>query len=107
MELSAVALSEAIGGGLLDEAWCGEVGRSGFTVYLDDDRVVKGLAANQRAAVLSARLGNVERDWLASLRGDALVLGRDARLDDTDVPARVLSAAWQGGLPTDCPHSWR
>jgi hypothetical protein len=40
----------------------------------------------------------VDRAWLADLRGDALVLGCDRRLDDTDVPGVVVAAACRAGL---------
>jgi hypothetical protein len=98
LRLSASVLSEAIGGGLLEEALTAKDGRAGYTFYLDEQRVVKDLPLNDRAAVLSARLGQVDRRWLAGLRGDALVMGCDRRLDDTDVPGVVLVAAYQGGL---------
>ena len=53
---------------------------------------------NERAAVLSARLGQADRTWMASLRGDTLILGCDERLNDTDVPLRVVEAARATGL---------
>jgi hypothetical protein len=93
---SSVAFSNAIGGGLLDDALTG-VGEGGrFGVYLDLDREAKDLAANDRAVVLLVRLGLVERAVLAGLRGDALIVGIDARGGDCDVPAGVLVAACPG-----------
>ncbi len=68
------------------------------------EHVVDGFA--DQAAVLSARLGKVDRAWLAGLRGHALILGLDTRLDDTDVPAGVVFAAWQAGLLADTPGAW-
>lgn len=97
VELSAAALSDAIGGGLLGEQH-GHAGGVGFTVYLDDDRAAKSLPGNARAAALATRLGEVDRQWLAGLRGDALVLGRDQRFDDADVPTAVVRAALRAGL---------
>jgi hypothetical protein len=57
--------------------------------------VAKGLPGNDRAAVLLARLGEVDRQRLAGLRGDALVVGIDVRGGDCDVPAGVLVVACQ------------
>lgn len=73
----------------------------GYTFYLDEYRVEKGLAANERAAVLSARLGHATRAWLADLRGDVLVLGCDGRMDDADVPWLVVDAALRSGLAVE------
>lgn len=98
LRLSASVLSEAIGGGLLEDALVGEVGGSGYTFYLDERRVAKGLPGNERAAVLTARLGHVNRSWLADLRGDVLVLGCDGHLDDVSVPRFVVDAAVRSGL---------
>jgi hypothetical protein len=67
-------------------------------MYLDEDRVTKGLPTNERAAVLSARIGQVDGWWLTELRGDALFLGCDEQLADTDVPEVVIAAARRGGL---------
>jgi hypothetical protein len=96
--LTAVALSDAIGGGLLEDGLLGEISGARFCFYLDEDRVAKGLPPNERAAVLSARLGQTDRTWMASLRGDTLILGCDERLNDTDVPLRVVEAARATGL---------
>lgn len=98
---SAAGLSSAIGGRLLEEALHGDCGGQGYTFYLDERRVTKGLAGNERAAVLAARLGYVDREWLADLRGDVLVLGCDGRLDDANVPQGVLEAASRAGLLRD------
>jgi hypothetical protein len=70
---SLVAFSDVIGGG-----------------FLDEHRVPKGLRGNQRSAVLAARLGHVNRRWLADLRGDALIVG-------------VIDAARQSGLLREDP----
>jgi hypothetical protein len=96
--LTASRLSDAIGGGLLEDALCAVCDGSGYTFYLDEQRVAKGLPRNERAAVLSARLGHVGRAWLAGLCGDVLVLGCDERLDDADVPPSVVDAATRCGL---------
>lgn len=92
---SSVAFSDAIGGGLLDDAFTGVCEGGQFGVYLDLDRDAKDLAANDRAAVLLVRLGLVERAVLAGLRGDVLIVGIDAQGGDCDVPAGALVAACQ------------
>lgn len=101
LALTAVALSDAIGGGLLEEGVCGEFATAAYSVYLDEERVAKGLPPNERAAALSARLGEVDRWWLGNLRGHALFLGRDERLDDADVPLVVVEEARRAGLFVD------
>lgn len=90
---SSVAFSDAIGGGLLDDALTGVCEGGRYGVYLDLDREAKDLPANDRAAVLLTRLGRVERAVLAGLRGDALLVGIDVRGGDCDIPAGVLVAA--------------
>jgi hypothetical protein len=95
---SAVTFSDAIGGGYLDEALDGVVDECPYVVVLDEHRVAKGLRANQRAAVLAARLGHVNRAWLADLRGDALIVGCGRGGADTDVPDGVIDAAARSGL---------
>jgi hypothetical protein len=94
---SSAAFSDAIGGGLLDDAVTGVCEGDPFEVYLDAERESKGLPANDRAAVLLARLGHAERNLLAGLRGDTLIVGLDARGGDADLPAGVLVAACQSG----------
>ena len=98
LRLTATDLSDAIGGGLLEDALTSESGGSGYTFYVDEHRVAKGLRGNDRAAVLSAWLGHVTRAWLADLRGDVLVLGCDGRLEDVSVPLFVVDAAVRSGL---------
>ena len=102
---SAVALSDALGGGLLDDAYYGAVGPDCYCLYLDEERLTKRLELNHRAAVMAARLGWENRS--TCLAGDALLVGADSRRNDVDVPASVITAAWRGGLieqpeePTD------
>jgi hypothetical protein len=98
LPLSASALSDAIGGGLLEDALTAEGGDGGYTFYVDEFRVAKGLHPNDRAAVLAVRLGQVNRAWLADLRGDVLVLGADGWLEDVSVPLLVVEAAVRSGL---------
>ena len=95
---SAAAFSHAIGGGVLDDALDGCVDGDPYVVLLDEHRVAKGLPGNQRAAVLAARLGHVNRCWLADLCGDALVAGCGPGGTDTDVPGGVIDAAARSGL---------
>jgi hypothetical protein len=104
LEATAVALSEAIGGGLLDDDGQGEVDGERFTLYVDEERCARGLALNDRAARLSARLGLLERRWLAQLRGDALLAGLGPRNEDRDVPLPVLTAAFRSGLTPQFAH---
>lgn len=94
---AAVALSDALGGGLLDDPIHDEIGGRSYCWYLDEERVAKGLPRNERAAILSARLGGDCRDGHVSLSGDVLVVGITGGSDD-DVPVGVLVAAWRGGL---------
>jgi hypothetical protein len=97
LALTASALSDAIGGGLLEDSLIGDADGAGYTFYVDELRVAKGLPRNDRAGVLAARLGHVNRAWLDDLRGDVLVLGCDGRLDDVSVPRLVVeAAAWSG-----------
>lgn len=98
LRLTASELSNAIGGGMLEEGLTSEGEGTGYTFYLDEHRVAKGLSLNDRAAVLATRLGHVTRAWLADLRGDVLVLGCDERLDDVSVPRFVVEAAVRSGL---------
>ena len=98
LRLTASELTDAIAGGLLEDTLVGEMGGSGYAFYLDEHRVTKGFPSSGRAAMLSARLGEVDRQWLADLRGDALVLGHGRWSDDTDVPGVVVAAACRAGL---------
>jgi hypothetical protein len=96
LEPSAAALSDALGGGLLDDAYYGAIGPDRYCLYLDEMRQAKHLEPNQRAAVLAARLG--WENLRIRLHGDALLVGTDSGCRDTDVPAGVLAAARRAGL---------
>lgn len=98
LRLSASELSDAIGGGLLEDALTDEVDEGGYTFYVDAHRAAKGLPLNDRAGVLAVRLGHVCRAWLADLCGDVLVLGCDGRLHDVSVPRSVVEAVSRSGL---------
>jgi hypothetical protein len=107
LRLSLPELSDAIGGGSLEDALTGEQDGHGYVFYVDAHRVAKGLPGNERAAVLSARLGHVTRAWLADLCGDVLVLGCDRHLDDVSVPRFVVGVAVRSGLfPTGAGADW-
>lgn len=95
---SAATFSDAVGGGSLDEALDGTVNGQSYVILMDEHRVPKGLPGNQRAAVLAARLGHVNRAWLADLRGDALIIGSGLGGTDTDVPDGVIEAAARSEL---------
>lgn len=101
LRLTAPELSDAIGGGLLEEVLTTSRGESGYTFYLDMDRVPKGMPSNERAATLAARLGHANQATLADLRGDVLVLGCDRWLNDMNVPPFVVEAAVHSGLVTE------
>jgi hypothetical protein len=62
LRLTASELSDAIGGGLLEDALIGDVVGAGCTFTLDGHRATKGLPRKDRAAVLSARLREVVAD---------------------------------------------
>jgi hypothetical protein len=109
---SARAISDAIGGHLLDDTTIGQLpDGSWFTFYLADasglalpaDGNVPALPAdasglalpdNLRAAALAARLGLVDRGLQAQIAGPVLLAGIEPRSGaDIDVPRQVLTAA--------------
>jgi hypothetical protein len=106
VKVSAVALSDAIGGGLLDDSVQGTAAGARYVFYLDEERVAKGLPDNPRAASLVTRLGHVDRAWLAGVRGDLLVTGCTIHGDDVDVPRGVVVAARRSGLVVIGEEAW-
>jgi hypothetical protein len=98
LTLSGVVLSDALGGGLLDDAIYATVDEQGYVVYLDLDRGPRDLPVNSRAVELLSWLGCAGAAEEVGLRGDVLVLGADADGDDTHVPTAVLSRARRAGL---------
>jgi hypothetical protein len=88
-----VAISDAIGGRLLDDALSGDAQGQRYYVYLGEFRDAKQDPTNCRAAVLMARLGQIERNFQFRLRGDVLITGIDAEGQDADAPPAVLEAA--------------
>jgi hypothetical protein len=97
---SARAISDALGGHLLDDTTIGALpGGRWFTFYLADPSV-PALPDNPRAAALATRLGLVDRDLQAQIAGPVLVAGIDPRSgNDVNVPDEVVAAAVQTGLP--------
>lgn len=98
LALSSAALSDALGGGLLDDAQYGCEGGAGYCLYLDEDRRDKNLPPNRRAVQLAERLGWGGSAERVDVRGDALVLGTDDFRNDADVPVAVVTAARRAGL---------
>jgi hypothetical protein len=89
---SAAALSDAIGGGLLEDAVYGRVDGQDYCVYLDEEREVKRLPGNRRAERLARLLGWSADDPAPTLLGDILITGVGPHGDDADVPDYVLGS---------------
>jgi hypothetical protein len=89
---TAAAISDLLGGVLLDDAVTWNLGRGVSTsLYWAEDRVA--LPVNQRLSVLATRLGIVDRTFHASACGDALLLGATREGRDVDLPCAVALAA--------------
>ena len=103
----AVAISDAIGGHLLDDAIATALPRGALAAfYLAEDRA--GLPENPRFAVLLARLALHERTFRNGVCGDVLILGCADDLRDVDVPAEVIDACARCGIdvhPSRPPRS--
>jgi hypothetical protein len=95
---SSAAFSDMIGGGLLDDGMRGMVQGDLFVFCVDEQRVLRGLPLNDRAVVLSTRLGQADRRWLAELRGDVLLVGLDRCGGDGNVPLGVVTEALRCAL---------
>jgi len=95
---SAAAISDTIGGGLLDDTTTGQLPNgTHYTIYLNQNP--NDLPDNPRAATLTARLGHTDRDVQTRIRGDTLITGLDPQTgDDTNVPAELLHALRHCGL---------
>lgn len=93
VQVTAAAMSEAIGGGLCVDSYQGVTAGDFYMIHLDEERIAKGLPDNPRGATLAARLGHIERAWLADVRGDLLVTGCTLQGDELDAPASVFAAA--------------
>jgi hypothetical protein len=106
LPVSSVAFSDAIGGGLLDDAHHDTIAGTGYCAYLDETRTTKDLAINPRAHELATRLGWAELADTLDLRGDVLIVGTDPGHRDLDVPTGVLTAATATGLLPPPTHRW-
>jgi hypothetical protein len=95
---SAVGFSDAIGGGLLEEMHHDVIAGTHYCVYGDEERQIKPLPPNPRAAVLAARLGWIDRVDRLGLCGDLLIVGAQTPGRDTDVPLDIIAAAIRGDL---------
>jgi hypothetical protein len=105
LALTAAALSDAIGGGLLDDALTDTIGGAGYCLYANADRLTKLLPDNPRAVLLAARLGWIHLADRIQLLGDILITGTDHTGNDTDLPYALVEAAHRTGLlPCHCPH---
>ena len=85
---TAAGLSDAIGGGLLEEILHGVHAWSAYCVYADEERATKRLPHNARAAVLAARLGWIDKADRLGLLGDLLIVGAETPGRDSDIPAQ-------------------
>ena len=95
---TAAAISDLLGGVLLDNADAWNLGRGvSASVYWAEDRA--GLPVNDRLSVLATRLGIVDRTFHTAARGDALLLGATRQGRDVDVPGAVAVAADRCGYP--------
>jgi hypothetical protein len=99
LPLSAVALSDCIGGGLLDEVFYGQVAYGKrFCVYADLDRVAKEMLLNVRAEELVDRLSRSRACVGLDLWGNVLFLGATAVDDDADLPGAAWAIAQACGV---------
>jgi hypothetical protein len=95
---SAAAISDLLGGVLLDDAVTWNLGGGVcVSVYWAEDRA--DLPVNERLSVLATRLGIVDQAFHATARGDALLLGVTRQGRDVDVPGTVTVAADRCGYP--------
>jgi hypothetical protein len=95
---SAAAISDLLGGVLLDDAVTWNLaGGVCMSVYRAEDRA--DLPVNERLSVLATRLGIVDQAFHATARGDALLLGVTRQGRDVDVPGAVAVAADRCGYP--------
>lgn len=101
---SSVAISDAVGGGLIEEVLTsnGPGGEGRYVVYADATALEdpERLERNPRATTLAVELGVSDPAVLNRLRGTLLILGRAADDCDQDVPSDVLRAAGRR-LPLD------
>lgn len=93
---TAEAISDALGGHLLDDTTIGELpGGRQVTFYRSE--TPGALPDNPAAAALAARTAATDRRTLARLRGPVLVLGLDG-VRDVSIPDELIVVARQTGL---------
>jgi hypothetical protein len=93
---TAQAISDAIGGHLLDDTTIGELpGGLQVTFYRSEDPYA--LPDNPAAVALAVRTAATDRRTLARLRGPVLVLGLDGARD-VSIPDELIVVARQTGL---------
>lgn len=99
---SAVSISDAIGGVLLDGPFHIRLPSTPLAaVYRPEERT--GLPGNARLSLIATRLGLTDRAFHTTARGDALILGAPREYLDTDVPDVVLRAAARAGALVRTP----
>lgn len=98
LALSAATLSDAIGGGLLEDTLIDTFDGTRYCVYADADRLVRRHPQNHRAVLLASRLGWLDLVDRFHLLGDILILGADDTGNDTDIRHPVIEAAHDTGL---------
>jgi hypothetical protein len=103
---AASSLSEALGGGLLDERAVDGTPAHRCWLYLDESRRSRLLPPNRRLERLAAALG-WPRDPADGWCGPALVTGRDLRWADRDVPSVVVAAALAADDPAAAVRGYR
>lgn len=97
---TSTAISDALGAVLLDDAvsWptcCGVW----VSAYLGEDRATA--PDNPRLCLIATRLGLTDREFHATARGDALIVGSLPTGVDVDLPSRVLAEAVRAGVPIE------
>jgi hypothetical protein len=97
----SAAISDAIGGGAIDEIVTGTVGGRLFTVYAPES----GGPRNTRAGTICARAGYEGRDVQRRLAGHILIVGQDPTgTRDVDVPQELLALVFVAGIEIFVPH---
>lgn len=94
---TAIAISDALGGHLLDDTTTGELPDGRQLTFFRAEHSAP-LPANPTAAALAARTGVTDPHTLAQLRGPVLVLGLDCG-QDLPVPGDLITLAHESGRP--------
>jgi hypothetical protein len=98
LALTAAALSDAIGGGLLDDILIDTFDGARHYVYADAERFTHRHPVNHRAVLLATCLGWLNLIDCFRLLGDILILGADSTGNDTDIHHPVIETAHRTGL---------